>query len=396
MALNREKWNVAVLAACQALFMTGATMLVLVGGLVGLDLAGNKALATLPVTAVMIGNAVAMVPASLAMKRIGRRHGFVLGAMFGVIGALIAAAGLYAESFWLFVAGSFIVGIYAGFAQYYRFAATDTASPQFMGTAISLVMAGGVVAAFAGPELVKWSSDTGAFPRFFGTYLLAAALAAVAAMSLLRLDIPRPRVEEIHAPGRPLGQIVRQPVFFVAVLVGALGYGITILMMTATPLAMAAYLHSIDHTAFVIQWHTFAMFAPAFFTGFLIRKFGVLNIMLCGTVLLAGCVIAALMGFQLVQFTLGLAALGLGWNFTFIGASTLLTRAYLPEERAKVQAAADFLVFGAVAIASLSSGALLNFFDWRAVNYAAIPLLLVTGGVIVWTKMSRHGRHARK
>ncbi|MFQ5774938.1 MAG: MFS transporter [Kiloniellaceae bacterium] len=374
----------AVLAASQALFMTGATMLVILSGLVGLALAEDKALATLPVSATMIGNAVTMVPASLLMARIGRRRGFILGALIGAAGGVVAAAGVFGRDFPLFVLGAFIVGVYAGFAQYYRFAAADAASANFKSKAISLVVAGGVVAALVGPELAKWSSGLLAPERFLGSYLVVAGLALAAAVLLGLLDIPRLREEESREPGRPLLRIMRQPVFMVAAFVGMMGYGVTILMMTATPLAMAAYSHGLDHTAFVIQWHTLAMFAPAFFTGGLIHRFGVHNVMLFGVALLVGCVVAALAGVDLARFWLGLTALGLGWNFTFIGASTLLTETYLPAERAKVQAANDFLVFGAVATASLLSGVLLDFFDWQAVNYFAIPFLLAAASATIW------------
>jgi MFS family permease len=382
--IDREKWNVAVLAANQALFMTGATMLVILSGLVGLALAEDKALATLPISAVMIGNALTMVPASLLMERIGRRPGFMLGALIGASGGLIAAAGILGRDFPLFVGGNFVIGVYAGFAQYYRFAAADAASAAFKSKAISLVVAGGVVAALLGPELAKWSSGLLAPGRFLGSYLVFAGLALVAAASLGFLDIPRPRKEESLRSGRPLPRIMRHPVFLVAVFVGMMGYGVTILMMTATPLAMATYGHGLDHTAFVIQWHTLAMFAPAFFTGSLIRSFGVLNVMLVGVALLSGCTVAALAGVDLGQFWFGMTALGLGWNFTFIGATTLLTEAYLPAERAKIQAANDFLVFGAVAAASLLSGGLLEYFDWQAVNYFAVPFLLAAGAAIIW------------
>ena len=390
-SITREKRNVAVLAAGQALFMTSATMLVILSGLAGFALAESKALATLPVSAVMIGNALTMIPASLLMERIGRRPGFILGAIAGTFGAVVAAVGILISDFTWFVVGSFVIGIYAGFAQYYRFAAADVARRDFKATAISLVMAGGVIAALVGPELAKWSDGLFASTRFLGPYLVVAGLGLAAAIVLLFLDIPRLREEGIREPARPLLQIMRQPMFVVAAIVGMMGYGVTILMMTATPLAMAAYGHGLDHTAFVIQWHTMAMFAPAFFTGSLIRKFGVATIMLIGTALLAGCIVAALMGVDLIQFSLGLAALGLGWNFTFIGASTLLTEAYLPAERAKVQAANDFLVFGSVATASLLSGVLLDEYDWQAVNYFALPFLLVAMGAIVWLKTLRRG-----
>lgn len=384
MQITREKRNVAVLAASQAVFTTGATMLVILSGLVGLDLAEDKALATLPVSAVMIGNALTMVPASLLMGKIGRRPGFILGALIGAGGAAVAAAGILGRDFRLFVLGTFIIGIYAGFAQYYRFAAADAASTGFKSKAISLVVAGGVVAALVGPELTKWSSGLLAPDGFLSSYLVVAGLALAAAALLGLLDVPRPRTEEISQPGRPLRLIMRQPVFLVAAFVGMMGYGVTSLMMTATPLAMATYTHGLDATAFVIQWHTLAMFAPAFFTGSLIQRFGVCNVMLVGVALLGGCVVAALIGVNLVQFWFGLVALGLGWNFTFIGASTLLTEAYLPAERAKVQAANDFLVFTAVATASLSSGVLLYHAEWQAVNYVAIPFLIAAGAAIMW------------
>lgn len=389
MQIAREGRNVAVLAASEALFMTGATMLVILSGLVGLDLAEDKALATLPVSAVMIGNAVTMVPASLLMKKIGRRPGFILGALAGACGAAVAATGILGRDFRLFVFGTFIIGIYAGFAQYYRFAAADAASAGFKSKAISLVVAGGVVAALAGPELVNWTSGLFGSDGFLASYLVIAGLALAASAVLGLLDIPRVSAEEAGQPSRPLWRVMRQPVFLVAVLVGTVGYGVTTLMMTATPLAMAAYNHSLDHTAFVIQWHTLAMFAPALVTGGLIRRFGVGNVMLVGIALLGGCVVAALAGIDLRRFWLGLTALGLGWNFTFIGASTLLTEVYLPSERAIVQATNDFIIFGVVATASLLSGVLLDYFNWQVVNYSAIPFLVATAAAIVWLAMRR-------
>ncbi len=393
MPLTRERANVAVLAASEALFMTGATVLIIVAGLAGFALAEDKALATLPITAVMIGTVSTTIPASLLMKKIGRRPGFILGAFIGAIGAAVAAAGIFVEDFRVFVLGMFVVGVYAGFAQYYRFAAADVAGPDFQSRAISLVVAGGVVAALAGPEMAKWSSELFAPKPFLGSFLVVAGLGLAVAALLLLLDIPPPREEEIRGTGRPLLRIMRQPAFLVAVLVGMIGYGVTVLMMAATPLAMVAYSHGLDHIAFVIQWHTLAMFFPALFTGSLIRRFGVLNIMLGGVALLGGCSVAALAGVGISQFWLGLAALGLGWNFTFIGASTLLTETYAPAERAKVQAANDFLVFGLTATASVLSGALLDRFDWQAVNYVAVPFLLAAVAAILWLAMHRRAAY---
>lgn len=393
MMFSREKSNVAILAACEALFMTGATVFVIAGGLVGYALAEDKALATLPVSGAMIGTVAATIPASLLMKRIGRQWGFILGALIGAFGALVAASGIFIEDLPLFVLGTFVVGVSAGFAQYYRFAATEVVNPDFRSRAISLVLAGGIVAALAGPELTILSSELFAPNRFLGSFLVIAGLGFSAAILLLLLDIPPMREEEIRRPDRPLTRIMRQPAFIVAALVGMIGYGVTVLMMVATPLAMATFQHGLDHTAFVIRWHTLAMFAPALFTGSLIRRFGVVNIMLLGLVLLGGCVAAALMGVEINQFWFGLVALGLGWNFTFIGASTLLTETYAPSEKAKVQAANDFLVFGSVAAASLLSGVLLDRFDWQAVNYVAVPFLLVGVAAIFWLAMSRRAAY---
>lgn len=395
MTPGRQRKNVAVLAASQGLFMTSATMLVILSGLVGFSLAENKALATLPVSAVVIATAATMIPASLFMERIGRRMGFVLGALFGASGAATAAAAILVQSFPLFVLSTVLIGVYAGFAQYYRYAAADAASSDFKSRAISVVIAGGVVAAFVGPELVISSSELIASNRYLGSYLVVLALAFAAAAVLLLLDVPRPSRKDHEEPGRPLTRIMRQPAFLVAALVGMVGYSVTVLMMTATPLAMVTYGHNLDQTAFVIQWHTLAMFAPAFFTGSLIRRFGVLNVMLVGTAVLGVCVATALTGVSVGHFQLGLTALGLGWNFTFIGASTLLTEVYLPAERAKVQAANDFLVFGSAAAASLLSGALLSYSDWVVVNYFATPFLLVAGGTILWFSMSRRAAARR-
>lgn len=364
--------------------MTSATMIILLGGLAGLNLVEDKAIATLPVAAVMVGNGVTMIPASLLMGRIGWRPGFILGALIGTAGATAAAVGLSVSDFDLFVAGNAAIGCAAGFAQYYRFAAADMARPDLKSIAISLVLAGGVIAAFIGPELAKWSSDLFFSIRFIGSYLVIAGLGLVAAVFLLLLDIPHLQVVERRATSRSLREIVCQPVFLLAVFVGMTGYGVTTLMMTATPLAMAIYGHGLDHTAFVIQWHTVAMFAPAFVTGWLILRFGVTIILFFGVALLTGCVISSLLGTDLVQFAFGLAVLGLGWNFTYIGATTLLTKSHKLEEQAKTRAANDFLMFGTVATASFVSGFILDRYNWQVVNYVAIPSVLATGIAVLW------------
>lgn len=389
MSLARDRRNVLILAICQGLFASGQSMMIILGGLVGSMLAVDKALATLPVSTVVIGTLVATVPASLLMKRVGRRPGFLLGAAIALAGALTAAFAVYARAFWLFAFGTFLMGLNGGFAQYFRFAAADVAASAFKSRAISLVLAGGVAAAVVGPQLVKLTADAFAPIVFLGSYVTLAALPVMSALFLAFLDIPLPPADETAETGRPLAVVVRQPAFVVAVLGGMVGYGVMSLVMTATPLAMIGCGFGVPDAAMIIQWHVLAMFAPSFVTGTIIQRFGVLNVMLTGIALLAVCVAAALGGVDIAHFWVALVALGLGWNFAFVGASTLLTETYRPAERAKVQAANDFLVFGSVASASLSSGAVLHFFGWSAVQVFALPFVAIAGVAILWLRQAR-------
>jgi MFS family permease len=392
--MNRERKNVALLTLCQALFMTSQTAMFIIAGLVGYTLLGaDKALATLPVSAAVIGIATSTIPASLLMKRIGRRAGFMVGTVIGIAGGLLAAYAMYTALFQLFVAATFIIGCSSGFAQYYRFAAADAAGPGFRSRAISFVVAGGVVSAFIAPSLVKWTTDLVAI-TFMGTYLVVVGITVTTTIVLAFLDIPPPSELESREPGRPLSQLARQPEFVVAILSGMISYGVMSLIMTATPLAMIAHGFVIGDAAYVIQWHVVGMFAPAFFTGSLIHRFGVLNIMLCGTLILLSCMVAALMGVTFTNFLFALTALGLGWNFTFIGATTLLTETYRQAEKAKAQATHDFLVFGTNATASLSSGALLHFMSWNAVNVVAVPIVCTAVIMIAWLAWRRRAEAA--
>jgi len=389
----QTRLNVGILAMGQALFTSSTSMLIAVGGLVGYSLADDKALATLPVTAVVAGTAIMTVPASLIMGRIGRRAGFMLGASIGVSGALVAALAVYWANFWLLCLGTLVTGMYNAFAQYYRFAAADSSDDAFKSKAISLVLAGGVVAGFIGPELAKWSHDQFALFPFLGTYLAVVALGCVAFALMSLVRIPKLTTAEKQLATRPLPAIMGQGVFIVAALNGIVGFGIMSLIMTATPLAMKECNFGFDDSATVIQWHVVGMFGPSFVTGSLINRFGVLNIMLTGTVLMVGCLAMTLTGIDFVNFWLGLVLLGVGWNFMFVGGSTLLTRAHTAPERFKTQAANDFLIFGAVATASLSSGQLLHWFDWQTVNLGAIPFLMLAGGTTLWYAL-RRGRFA--
>jgi len=370
--------NVGVLALCQVFFNSGNSILAVTSALVGFQILGDdKTLATVPVAAMVIGTALATVPASFIMRRVGRRAGFRLGALIGLIGAAVASGSFYIGGFWMFVAGTFLIGMNTAFGQQYRFAAADVASEEFRGKAISLVLAGGVVAALVGPEIARFTVDIVPEHNFLGPYLALMVLLVITMGVLGFVDIPKDHGLAASEPQRPLLEIARQPTFIVAALSAVVGYVVMVLLMTATPIAMLQHSHDFVDTKFVIQWHVVAMFAPSFFTGFLMARFGKLNVIFAGVVILAGSVAVALAGTGLVHFWLALFLLGLGWNFMFIGGTTLLTDTYRPSERAKAQALNEFLVFGSVAIASLSAGVLLQFFGWNAVNYGAIPLLVI-------------------
>lgn len=370
-----EMRNVLLLASTQALFQTASVLVMTISGLVGLQLATDKSLATLPIALMMVAAAATMIPASMLMQRFGRKAGFLLGTMLGCTAGLTAAAAIWFHSFWLFVFANMLVGGYQGFAQYYRFAAADIASADFKSRAISWVIAGGVVAALAGPNIARVTQGIGPVP-FMAAYLALFAVSVLALLIVTRIAIAAPVVvSEVHGPARPLLEIMRQRVFLTALIGSSVGYAVMIMVMTATPLAMQMCGQSLGSSATVIQWHVLGMFVPSFFTGNLIRRYGVLPIMGIGIALLAGHVAIALTGIEFLNFLSGLILLGVGWNFLFIGGTTLLTEAYRPAERAKTQAAHDFLMFGAVSLASFSAGGLLDAWGWQSVNLTVLPFL---------------------
>jgi MFS family permease len=378
------KRNVALLAACQALLLTGNAILIALSPLVGFELAADKAFATVSVTTYVVFTALSTVPASFLMKRVGRQAGFICGALIGILAGALSSYAIYIGDFALFCAGTALAGLYNAGGQYYRFAAADVASEEFRSKAISLVLAGGIGGAFLGPGSAVWTRDVFPAHLFLGSYMSTMVFALASIGLLLLIDIPAPSEAERQSGGRRLATIAGQPVFIVAVLGAMIGYGVMNLVMTATPLAMTAHHHPFGDTAMVIQWHIVGMFAPAFFTGWLIDRFGVLKIMFVGTLLLAGSIAVALSGFEFLFFWSALVLLGVGWNFTFVGGTTLLTGCYEPAEKAKVQAVNDFLVFGTVALASLLSGTLLHLIGWHAVLYCAIPFLALTGLATLW------------
>jgi MFS family permease len=384
----KQKKNVTVLAALQALLMTNNSTAIALNGLAGYALASNKALATVPVTGWVVGAATTTFFASLLMKRIGRKGGFTFGTLVGIVGASICCAALYIGSFWLFVAGTTVFGVYNAFGQYYRFAAADAAAHDFKARAISLVLAGGLVGGIVGPTVSKWTKDL--LPiTFLGAYLVLIAFLFVVLAVIRLLDIPAPTEAETKESGRPLAVLAAQPAFVVAVLAAAFSYGVMNLLMTATPLAMGVCGHPYSAAATVISWHVIGMFAPSFITGNLIKRFGVLNVMLAGVVLNFACIGIALAGVDVPNFWAALVLLGVGWNFLYIGATALLTETYHPAEKAKAQGANDLIIFVIMATSSFSSGLLLETNGWQLLNYLAIPFVGAIGIAVLWLATKR-------
>jgi MFS family permease len=387
--MNRMKRNVWLLAGCQALMMSANALLLATSALVGARLAVDPSLSTLPLAVQFLATMLTTFPASFLMKRIGRRLGFLVGSLAGLSAAGLAAYAIVHGSFALFIAAAALFGAHNGFGTFYRFAATDTATPDYRSTAISYVMAGGVVAAFVGPNLANWTSGWLAGAEFAGSFLALLGVYAASLVAILFIDIPRSAEAAHAAAARPLGQIARQGTFVVAVLAAMLGYAIMNLVMVATPLAMHEHHHPFADTAFVIQWHVFGMFAPSFVTGHLIKRFGVLNVLIAGALLNVGCVAINLLGTEVAHFWAALFLLGVGWNFLFVGGTTLLTEAYREEEKAKTQALNDFLVFTSISLTSFTSGALQHHFGWQVVNIGVIPLIAVILGAVLWLRPRR-------
>jgi MFS family permease len=375
--------DIFLLACCQALLLTNAAGLITMNGLVGYALAETKALATLGVTLYVLGSAVATMPASLWMAKVGRRIGFMAGALINVAGCALAVLAIGLHSFALYCVATAIIGVYNAIGLQYRFAAAEVASPADRAKAISLVLAGGIGGGFLGPESVRRAMDLFATP-FLGGFVVLAGYALLALAVQSRLHVPPPTLEERSGGGRRLSAIMRQPVFIVAALAAAVGYGLMNLLMTATPIAMSFCSHPFGAAALVIQWHVVGMYAPGFVTGTLIRRYGVLNVILAGIVLVAGCVAVALNGNTIPHFLIALALLGVGWNFMYTGGTTLLTESYAPAEKARTQGANDFIVFATMGVSSLASGAMVSMAGWETMNRAMLPFLVAIAGVVLW------------
>lgn len=367
--------NILRLAGGQGLMLSAVVLAMTLAAVLGGQLAPSPSWATLPVAAMVIGTAVASLPASILMRRHGRRFGFLLGATIGVAGSGLAAYALVERVFWVFVVAHVLVGAYQGFANYYRFAAVEAGGADQAPRAISFVVAAGVVAAFLGPQLAQWGRHWFTVEAYVGSYLAQGGLSVLAIVVLAGLRLPTTTVASAE-PARPLSEILAQPRLKVAILGAATGYAVMIMIMTATPLAMLGCgLTPIDVTP-VIQWHVLGMFAPSFFTGALIKRHGAVRIMRLGFILLAIHVGIASAGNHFLNFLSGLILLGVGWNFAFIGGTSLLTQTYRPAEQLRVQAVNEFSVFGLVAVAALSAGWLYDQFGWLTLNLAAMPLLL--------------------
>lgn len=377
---NKRHRPVLTLSIAQALYLSTVSVIFTFSGLVGASLAPAPELATLPLALSTVITALATIPMSMLTARIGRRATFQLGALVGAAGAGLAAAGASTSDFALFCLGNALMGIFQASAMFYRLAAADLAAPAFRARSVSWVLAGGVAAALIGPEIAAQSRVLGRGAEFAGAYVAAAlfALASVAVLGGLRAP-PQPLAMAVGSHGRPLLAIIRQPVFMAAALNAAGAYIVMSFVMTASPLAVVAAGHGADAAASITRWHLVGMFAPSFFTGSLIARFGILPVLAAGVLLLLTSPAIALSGSALLLFNVSLLVLGIGWNFMFIGGTTLLTEAYTPAERAKTQAANEFLVFGTSALATFAAGAVQTALGWQVVNIAAIPALAIAG-----------------
>ncbi len=393
---TRAKRNVAVLVAAQAFLGSQLPMMFVIGGLAGLQLSPNACLATLPISMIILGSMTTAPWLSPLMQKYGRRAGFVIGAAGGMMGASVCAYALTINSFLVFLLGSYMVGIYMSSQGFFRFAAADTASDAFRPKAISYVMAGGLISAIIGPQMVSFLSDgpDATVMRFFPVFIASMGLNLVGMLLFIFLDIPKPPVPTADSPrGRTRLELITSPRIAVAVICAMVSYALMNLVMTSTPLAVVGCGFAVADASNIVTGHVLAMFAPSFFTGHLIARFGVEKIMGLGIAILGAAGVVALQGVELGNFYVALILLGIGWNFGFIGATTMLTGAHAPHERGRMQGLNDLLVFGGVFIASLASGGLMNcagsdaVTGWAAVNFAMIPFLTLAGGSLIWLVM---------
>lgn len=395
-ALSSLRIQLTVLAFMQGLMLVNNVTLIAVNGLVGFQLASNKLMATLPVTGYVLGGAVWAMPAAAFMKRYGRRAGYQAGAIIAMMGAFLGWYALTIQSLALLCFATFVTGAYSAVGASLRFAAADVADayrPDFKAKAMSLVLAGGIAGGIVGPEVSKWSKQWLETP-FSGTYLTLVGFAMLSLLLSSLLRVPETQVPVGSGPARPLGEILRQPACWVAILCGAFGFGIMNLLMVATPLAMQVCNLPYESTAWVLEWHIIGMFAPGLVTGSLIQRFGVNRVIMAGCLLMIACVVVALQGTELIHFTVALFVLGVGWNFMYTGGSNLLTTAYRPHEKNKVQGLMDSIVFSVMITSSAASGAMLFVNGWSLLNLLSLPFVLIALAVIIWFTWVRRPRSA--
>jgi len=392
--MNSFRRNIPVLALSQALMMSSMTLILTTAALVGFSLTPDPKFATLPVAVIFIAVMCTSIPASLLMERIGRKHGFLVSCSFGMTGSALAMFAILNSDFWLFVTSMFLIGMFNGFGNYFRFAAADAVAVDLKSKAISYVLAGGVIAAIVGPNLASLTRDSFDNAPFAASYAALIVLYILIFVFLLFLKLPEQHSNQIQDDKdqnnvRSLKEIIAQKKFIVAVVVGMFGYGVMSFIMTATPLAMQHHNHDFSDVSFTIQWHVLGMYLPSFFTGHLISRFGLSRIMFIGAILGIVCIVVNLLGTSATHFWIALVLLGVGWNFMFIGATTLLTETYSLKEKGKTQAFNDFLIFTTMTVASLSAGALQFQFGWQAVNYGAVPLLIVVIVGLLWLQKDK-------
>ena len=386
--------NALVLAIAQALAGGNNTVLVATAAIVGTMLAPDKGLATLPISIFVLGMWMGTLPMGVLARRLGRRNALQIGTGCGVLTGLICCVAVLQGSFFLFNVGAVFSGFYASAHQSYRFAAADTASDEFRPKAISWVLFGGILAGVVGAQLVIATQNLWPPYLFAATYIGQSALALVAGGVLMFVNIPKPPPRSAVGDGRPLSEIAREPRFIVAVACGVAAYSMMNLVMTSAPLAMVMCNHSITDATLGLQWHVLGMYAPSFITGALITRFGLERITGLGFALIIVAAGIGIAGISLWHFWIGLALLGVGWNFAFIGATTMVTHCHRPNERNKVQAFNDFLVFGSMAIGSFSSGQLLASFGWATVNEVVFPVVLAASALLLWSALRRRASYA--
>ncbi len=382
---QRLPLTIYLLSLCNAYLFVGASLLITVSALIGFELAPDKRLSTLPLALQFFAVMCTSLPAALFMGKYGRKVGFYFAALIGILGSCIAIASILSENFIGYCMATVCFGVFAAFGNYYRFTAAEVVTPSIKSLAISMVMAGGVIAAFIGPNLAKWSSGMFGPSQFAGPFVVLMGVYLLSMITIAFADLPRNAIVQKSEGGRPLSQLLFQPIFLVAVICQMFGYGMMNFVMSSTPLAMDAHSYGMHDTASVIQWHVAAMFAPSFFTGHLIKKFGIKPVLLSGSLLgFLAVGINLLAPISVATFVAALVILGVSWNFLYVGGTTLLTDAYRPEEKSRAQGANDLAVFSTVTLTALTTGTVHHLYGWQMVNILAIPMLSITLFAIVW------------